>query len=199
LGFEQFTLMGHSMGAGISTLVAGTFPERIPRVIFLEGLGPLTGSVETGPDNLKRHISQGNQLRSKQLKPYPSRDAAREILIKATGVSDSSAVSLIDRGMVQADGGGFLWRSDPRMRQRSASRLTEPQVLAFIDQIMSPSLLITASEGILFGHEIMMERRKRVEGLEHHELEGNHHVHMEHPNDVAPLVLDFLSRHAGEP
>lgn len=195
LGFEQFTLMGHSMGAGISTIAAGTFPERITRAIFLEGLGPLTSPAEDGPDNLKRHIFQGNQLRGKVLKPYPSKEAAKDILIQATGVSDASAMTLIDRGMVQADGGGFLWRSDPRMRQRSASRLTEPQILAFIDQIMSPSILITATDGISFGHEIMIERRRRLKGLEHHELEGNHHVHMENSDGVATLVLDFLARH----
>ena len=95
------------------------------------------------------------------------------------------------------DGGGFLWRSDPRMRQRSASRLTEPQILAFIDQIMSPSILITATDGISFGHEVMTERRRRLKGLEHYELEGNHHVHMENSDGVATLVLDFLARHSG--
>jgi pimeloyl-ACP methyl ester carboxylesterase len=35
LGWESFELIGHSMGAGISTLVAGTFPDRVRRLVLL--------------------------------------------------------------------------------------------------------------------------------------------------------------------
>lgn len=196
LGLEQFTLMGHSMGAGISTIVAGTFPERIKHAIFLEGLGPLTSSAEDAPDNLKRHIVQGKQIRNKVLKPYPSKELARKVLTQATGISDASADALIARGMVEMEGGGFNWRSDPRMRQRSAARLTEPQVLAFINQIMSPSILITATKGLSFGEDTMIQRKACLKGLEEHQLEGNHHVHMENPEDVGKLVLNFLIRNS---
>ena len=195
LGLDQFTLMGHSMGAGISTIVAGTFPERIACAVFLEGLGPLASCAEDAPNNLKLHINQGNQLREKKLKPYSSKKVARDILTQATGLSDLSAMTLISRGMLEVEDGGFVWRSDPRMRQRSAARLTESQVLAFISQIKSPALLLTATEGLPFDEEIMSERKRCLQGLESHELEGNHHVHMERFDEVSTCVLDFISRH----
>ena len=56
LGWEKFILMGHSMGAGIATLVAGTFPERLRALILLEGLGPLTTLPEKSPAQLARHV-----------------------------------------------------------------------------------------------------------------------------------------------
>ena len=46
LGWEAFDLMGHSMGAGIATLLAGAFPDRVRRRVLLEGFGPLSAPAE---------------------------------------------------------------------------------------------------------------------------------------------------------
>ena len=40
LGWSQFTLLGHSLGAGVALVLAGLFPERIEKLIALEGIGP---------------------------------------------------------------------------------------------------------------------------------------------------------------
>ena len=39
LGWEKSHLVGHSMGSAVSTLFAGSFPERINRLVLIEGLG----------------------------------------------------------------------------------------------------------------------------------------------------------------
>ncbi|MCA9779175.1 MAG: alpha/beta fold hydrolase, partial [Candidatus Eremiobacteraeota bacterium] len=49
LGWERFVLMGHSMGAGIASLAAGTFPERIEKLILIEGIGPFASPDEEAP------------------------------------------------------------------------------------------------------------------------------------------------------
>ncbi|MDQ6647717.1 MAG: alpha/beta hydrolase, partial [Pseudomonadota bacterium] len=41
LQLHRFTLLGHSLGAGVSSLVAAAMPERIERLFLIEGLGPL--------------------------------------------------------------------------------------------------------------------------------------------------------------
>lgn len=38
---EPFTLVGHSMGAGISVMYSAAYPEQISSLVLLEGLGPL--------------------------------------------------------------------------------------------------------------------------------------------------------------
>ena len=195
LALDRFTLMGHSMGAGIATLVAGTFPDRVHRAIFLEGLGPLTSLPEEGPENLREHIVQGQKLDGAALKPYASKELAEQVLMQATGIGSHSARALVHRGMVEGSEGGFYWRSDPRMRQRSAAKLTETQVLAFIKQIRSPSILIKANDGLRFDREATKKRVASLKGLEVVELDGNHHVHMEKPVEVSSVIKEFLSRY----
>ena len=48
LGWQRFTLVGHSMGAGIACLFAAAFPERISRLVLIEGLGPPSTPGEVG-------------------------------------------------------------------------------------------------------------------------------------------------------
>jgi len=196
LGLERFSLMGHSMGAGISSLVAGTFPERVDTAIFLEGLGPLSGRPEDGPDTLKRHVAYGQRVRNRPLTPYPSREEGAAILQGATGMSTEAAALLVSRGMKEVEG-GYIWRSDPRMRQPSASRLSEDQVVAFLKHIVAPSIFVAATSGFPFDDESVRRRREAIPHLEVERLEGNHHVHMESPEAVATLIRPFLRSSPG--
>ena len=49
-------LLGHSMGAGLSLMYAGTFPENIKKLILLEGLGPITQPDKNAPKSLRKAI-----------------------------------------------------------------------------------------------------------------------------------------------
>ena len=193
LGLEQFSLMGHSMGAGISTLVAGTFPERIRSVVFLEGLGPMAGRVADGPEDLREHILQGQRIRAKRMGVYPDKGAAVEMLKAATGMERSSASTLVERGLKEVEG-GFFWRSDPRMRQRSALRLTEEQVLQYLNRITAPSILIQATDGFPFDGGGMLKRKDTIPELVVQEIEGHHHVHMEKPEEIMKHIASYLIR-----
>ncbi|MEO5963462.1 MAG: alpha/beta fold hydrolase, partial [Thermomonas sp.] len=41
LGWDQFSLLGHSMGGGIGSLIAAACPDRIERLVAIEALGAL--------------------------------------------------------------------------------------------------------------------------------------------------------------
>jgi len=62
---EPFILIGHSIGAIISCLYTGTFPEHIQHLILLDGNGPEYESSTHVVQRLHRHVLQryeGNQL-----------------------------------------------------------------------------------------------------------------------------------------
>ncbi|MGH8592167.1 MAG: alpha/beta fold hydrolase, partial [Gammaproteobacteria bacterium] len=46
LGWPQFALVGHSLGAAIAVLLAGALPKRVTRLVLIEGLGPLAAEPD---------------------------------------------------------------------------------------------------------------------------------------------------------
>src|SRR5699024_2975754 len=52
LGWERFSLLGHSLGGIISVLIAGAIPERVERVALIDGLVPDTGEAAQSPKKL---------------------------------------------------------------------------------------------------------------------------------------------------
>lgn len=113
LGWTQFCLLGHSMGASIACLAAGVFPERVQRLGLIEGLGPLSGAEEEVPTRLRRYMA--GRIRQTRRKVYPDEDAAvARLRGAASHLSEAAARCLVRRGPRDV-GGGLVWRSDSRL------------------------------------------------------------------------------------
>ena len=61
LGWQRFTLLGHSRGAGISMLFAGAFPERVDKLVLLEGGLPLTAEASEAPAGLAQALREARE------------------------------------------------------------------------------------------------------------------------------------------
>ena len=66
---DKVILIGHSMGGGVSTLFAGTWPDDVEKLVLLEGLGPPEEHYVDGPGRVRRWIrelrnSEGRAARS---------------------------------------------------------------------------------------------------------------------------------------
>ncbi len=191
LGWERFHLLGHSMGAGIATLAAAALPERIGKLVLLDGLGPLTESETGAAQRLRAFLTQ----RSAAPRPatYPDHGAAATRLRQALPqLSVLGAQRLVRRGSIQTTH-GVQWSSDWRLRHASASRFTEAQVQAFLRSITAPTLVIRAREGYSFDAELLTQRLACLERTRYVEVPGGHHVHLDAPEVVAPHILSWLS------
>ncbi len=192
LGLERLRLMGHSMGAGVSVLLAGAFPELIERLILIEGFGPLSGEAEQAPAQLREAVLE---WRAHQAGARIFAD--RELAVRArqagfSPLSEQAARILCERG-VKAVAGGFAWTSDKRLRLRSPLRMSEPQVLAFIRAISAPTLLIRGDSGLPFDQGQYAARLEAHGQLQMRSLPGGHHLHLdESPEAVAAEILSFL-------
>jgi len=191
LGWDQFCVMGHSMGAGIASLVPSVIPDRVQRLILLEGFGPLSDAPENAPAALAAALEQEARLADVEPRAFASMTAAVEARRRNSDLDRDSVSLLVERGTeLVADGVRFT--HDPRLRTRSRSRLTEEQALAFLGAIACPVLAVRASAGWPFPAEIVAHRMATVADLRLVEVEGGHHVHLTHPERVAPHVNDFL-------
>ncbi|MGV6807432.1 MAG: alpha/beta fold hydrolase [bacterium] len=194
MGWDRFTLMGHSRGAIISTITAGSFPERIEKIILIDALtGPI--SELTAPQQLAKAIKSDRRLAEKQRSRHQSVDDALHSRIHGlVPMSEEAARGFIERGLCH-DSDGYYWSSDPRLQGASEVKFDQSQYREFIEAIECPSLMLVASQDLLKGKT---DGFKALSGLNPKmrrlDMDGTHHLHMEPASveQVAAVIHDFL-------
>lgn len=193
LGWEQFVLVGHSMGAGIGALFAGALPERVSQFVMIDGLGPYAGNAEESPVILRDALLEWQAFEPRPERVFPDRDSA--VVARQRGftpLSAEAAAILCSRALKEVEG-GFAWTMDRRVRHHSSLRLTEPQVRAFLSAISAEVMVIRAEQGFPADPAVFDGRLAALKRLELHAVKGGHHLHLdESPTDVAALINRFL-------
>ena len=196
LNWERAHLLGHSMGATIASTLAAAAPERVGRLALIEGLGPLGGSAEGAGTRLREAVAARRALDARRDEPpriIPSLDAAVKARLMATPMRAEDAERIVRRNLDAVEG-GYVWRSDPRLRLPSSTRLPEPAIRAILAAIEAPTLLIAASPAPpYFTPEQRAERAAHVRDLRIETIDGGHHLHMERADLVGPLLHAFLA------
>jgi len=199
LGWQSFSILGHSMGAGVASYLAGTIPEKIKSVILIEGLGSLAQKAEKMPEILRDSAEQWQQLADKKLPLYPDIETAVKVRHHVGGIEESSVRTLVARGLKPLEG-GFTWRSDPKLKIKSRHYLTEEQACAFLREITAPVLLIEAENAKQDQwKELLLKRIPYIKNLHHRKVSGDHHLHLDNPQEVAAVIREFLQQISENP
>lgn len=194
LGWDTFALLGHSMGAGIGSLIAAGCPQRIERGVFIEALGALAEVPERTVKRMREAVAATRALPGKRLRVFPDVGPAIRARMQANELSEPVARLLVERGVVEAEG-GYVWSSDPRLTLPTMTRMTESQIRDLVQGIECPARAIFADPAQPYLPDAL--RRERVALMPQGELivlPGGHHLHMEQPQDVAAAIGDFFSR-----
>lgn len=184
--FTEFSLLGHSMGAGIAPLIAGCFPEQIQRLFLIEGIGPLCDPENAVVLRLKNYLKHAE--RGRKTKHYTSIEDAIQTRMTNSGMTYHSAKLIVERGIIEKNN-GYYWRHDPRLLYPSATRFTELQNDVFLNAITCPTTLIWAEKGYEFGSEFIARRQQQIKHLSVHSIPGRHHAHMDYPKETAEIIL----------
>jgi pimeloyl-ACP methyl ester carboxylesterase len=192
LGLDRFDLLGHSLGAGIASLVAAAAPSRIERLLLIEGLGVL---ADDGAHTLQRWRDAHTQrtVGRRPARVFASLDAAVAARVAAGGLDADAARPIIARNLREVDG-GYAWRSDPRLRLTTPVRIDEMQVRRLLAGIDAPTLLLLAEPATPYLPTAGMQARAAcVSDIRTEHIAGPHHLHIAHPQDVAAHIIEFLS------
>ena len=196
LGWRRFTLLGHSRGAAISMLFAATFPERVDKLILLEGGLPLTAEAEEAPEGLAEALRTMRALRGKAGRVFAERATA--IAERASGFSKvtPAAAEVLARRSLREVPGGFRWHADQRLKAQSELRLTPEHVRAFARRVAAPVLLLFAAESPFAGRPLYLEMPQLFAAIEIERLPGGHHFHLEGAEGaIAERIRQFLGHH----
>jgi pimeloyl-ACP methyl ester carboxylesterase len=189
LQLERFTLLGHSLGAGIASLAAAAAPRHIERLCLIEGLGPLgddgSHTLQRFRDAFAAPTGSGKSLRM-----FRDIDQAISARTLASGLRAELARPIVQRGLLETED-GWRWRSDSRLTRLSAMRMAESQISALLAGIEAPtSLLLSQPMTPYLPSALMQARAAHVRHIHVEHMDGGHHLHLEHPQAVA----DWLHR-----
>lgn len=189
MGWQTFSLLGHSLGAIVSVIIAGALPERISRLALIDGLIPPLGEPEGAAQRMGAALQAQLAVSSKRKPVYADSDRAVQARMKGlVAVSRDAAELLAQRGLMPVPG-GYTWRSDSRLTLPSPSRLTRTQALSFVNAVRCPAQLVVAEEGMLAQDKALLDSVPFAVTV----LRGGHHLHL---NDEAgaSAVADCFNR-----
>ena len=195
LGWERFSLLGHSLGGIISVLLAGAVPERIERIALIDGLVPDTGEADKAPQKLGEALLAHIDLAAKKKTVYESIEQAVQVRMRGfMPVSQLASELLAQRGLSPV-AGGYCWSTDSRLTLPSPLRLSKAHAVAFVKAVQCPMSLVLAEEGVLAREPELIKLLSTL-SLDVQRLPGGHHLHLddeEGAQAVAECVQVFFT------
>jgi len=152
IGPSPITLVGHSLGGSVAVMYAGTFPERVTKLVSIEGLGPPPAMIvrmrERKPEaRMHDWIRQMRDLAGRQPRRYPSLEAAAERMrAENSFLSEEQALHLTAHGVNRNEDGSFSWKFDNYTRTFAPYRFDVEDMRALWQRIACPVLLIRGAD-----------------------------------------------------
>ncbi len=186
-------LVGHSMGGTITTLFAGTFPERVTHLANLEGLGPPDNPFEVGPLRMRRWIEEVRKTREKTTVPTFSKEEALGRL--AANHPNVPPEILSDRLHHLARDVGddrIAWHMDPLHRTTAPMPFFAKLFVEFLKKVTCPVLFVSGGPRG-FHPPDEEERLAAFANVERFTIEdAGHMLHWTKPNELAERLVAFL-------
>ncbi len=145
-------IVGHSLGGAVSLMYAGVFPERVRRLVAIEGLGPppeIMAQIRDTPGwkRVRNWMENVQSLAGRRVKRYASiEDAAKRMLEENAFLSPEQARHLTVHGVNRNEDGSYSWKFDNYTRAFSPTRLSEAEIRELRARVACPVLLVRGTE-----------------------------------------------------
>ncbi len=197
LGWDDCTIIGHSMGASVACVYAAAEPERVKALVMIDAAGPVTESETKAASRIRKSIKSVREPRQHK-RVYADLEGAARARQANMSMSDRAARLLAERAL-RRNGDGYRWRTDHRLMWTSPFLLTEAQSREIMGNLACPVMVLVTpvlreNLGAIVDQRIELVPRHRVV-----DIDGGHHVHMDDPGTVAPHIIEFLSATGNRP
>jgi pimeloyl-ACP methyl ester carboxylesterase len=202
VGDRPVNLVGHSMGGHIATMYAGVRPERIHRLINLEGFGMPASRPAQAPNRYAKWMDELKTVHSgeQDLKPYPDLEAVAQRLMKTNPRLNQDKAQWLAQHWARPNEKGE-WRILGHAAHKviNAQLFRVEEVLAIYERITAPTLCVVAQEDSLsqwwkekYTLAEFKQRIAVVSHLEHAVIDdAGHMLHHDQPEKLAQLIEKF--------
>lgn len=146
------SILAHSLGGAIALRYAGIYPNKVARLIAIEGLGPSPKMIAERAtvgvqERMRGWIRQERALAGRRPRRYASiAEALARMRAENPRLSEAQARYLTVHGVAQNEDGTYGWKFDNYVRSFSAVDLTHEQVAELWRAITCPTLLVYGAE-----------------------------------------------------
>ncbi|MGN6318925.1 alpha/beta fold hydrolase [Trinickia sp.] len=196
----QVNLVGHSMGANVACLYAGARPQRVRRVVDLEGFGLAPARASESPRRLAAWLDDMRE--PARLKTYETQDDVAARLVKTNPrLAPERARFLAQHWAKRGDDGRYMLLADPAHKHHGPLLYRLDEVMAVwsrvsakvlhVEAVGSPTLSMLAGDIPLDEYKARFQafpdwREKLIE-------DAGHMVHHDQPEQVAALIEAFCA------
>ncbi|CAG9864470.1 unnamed protein product [Phyllotreta striolata] len=201
-GWKDVTLIGHSLGGGISFLYASIYPEEVSKYVSIDIASPSVRSPQKQIASIGPAIDRffDYEAKTADMTPYYTYEDMVDIMEEAHkgSVDRAGCEVLLRRGMKPAyKEGCFMFTRDPRLKLAALGFFTLDQAMEFASRITCEVLNIKADKTLRLDnpeyYDLILDKiEESAEKLERHLVEGTHHVHLTDAARVAPIIINFL-------
>ena len=200
---QKIDLVGHSMGGNVAMTYAGVRPERIRRLVNLEGFGLAPSKPAQAPSRYAQWIDELKTLHKGELnlKAYGDVSGVAKRLMKTNPrLSDDKANWLAAHWAQRSTAGEWLILGAPGHKVVSANIYRVEETLEVYKHITAPVLAVEASDDSLekwnqgrytladYHERLKLIADARVARLE----DAGHMLHHDQPEALATLIEGFL-------
>ena len=200
----QVNLVGHSMGGNVAMMYAGVRPERIRRLVNLEGFGMPATTPDEAPGRFTRWMDELKQLHQGEmdLKAYDAVSGVARRLMRTNPRLGADKANWLATHWAQENAEG-KWQilGDPAHKITNAQLYRLDELLEIYRRISMPLLSVEAAGDSLslwwkgqFTLAQYHERLKNVPQVEIVRIEdAGHMLHHDQPEILAGLIERFIA------
>ncbi|RTL46836.1 MAG: alpha/beta hydrolase [Burkholderiales bacterium] len=191
-------LLGHSMGGNVVMSYAGVRPQRIRRLVNLEGFGMPDVAPAAAPERLTRWLDELKDPPT--LRPYATLADVAQRLRKTNPRLPADKAAWLASHWSRETPEGYRLNADPAHKLANPVLYRKAEVLACWQRITAPTLWVEGSDdqlthfwGTRFPREEFEARLAVVPTLERATLQdAGHMLHHDQPEALAARLQAFL-------
>jgi pimeloyl-ACP methyl ester carboxylesterase len=143
----KLTVIGHSLGGAIALQYAGTFPDKVDRLVSVEGWGPPMMEHMPAHRRMQQWVGHMLDVERRQPRRYESLEAATKRMREENPhLTPEMARHLTEHGAKKNEDGTYTWKFDNYVRIRSPYEFNLEDAMVIWSQISAPTLLIKGAE-----------------------------------------------------
>jgi pimeloyl-ACP methyl ester carboxylesterase len=152
LKVDRVHIVGHSLGGAVSLMYTGVYPERVTRLVAIEGLGPPPQMIEKlrarAPwERMQDWMKQMRGLAARLPRRYESLEAAAARMREENAfLSEEQALHLTVHGVNRNEDGTYSWKFDNYVRAFAPHRFDVEDMRSLWGRITCPTLLVRGAD-----------------------------------------------------